>query len=58
MLGKMVYWVAVLVISLVLVVVLILFFEARDQSQVDERGAIIPGLSAEPRGGAARRRER
>lgn len=40
------YWVAVVAISLVLVVALILFFESRDQSQVDERGAVSPTLSA------------
>jgi hypothetical protein len=30
-----VYWVAVLAISIVLVVLLILFFESRDQADVD-----------------------
>jgi hypothetical protein len=34
-LGKLVYWAAVLAISAALVVVLILFFESRDQSRVD-----------------------
>jgi len=31
----MVYWLAVLVVSLALVVVLILFFESRDDSSLD-----------------------
>jgi hypothetical protein len=37
---KIVYWVAVLAISLALVVALILFFESRDQSSV-ESGALL-----------------
>lgn len=41
MLGKIFYWLAVLAISLVLVVALILFFEARDSSSLD-------GASSEP----------
>jgi hypothetical protein len=36
---KIVYWAAVLAISLVLLVLLVSFFESRDQSQVD-RGAL------------------
>jgi hypothetical protein len=36
---KIVYWVAVLAISFVLLVLLVSFFESRDQSQVD-RGAV------------------
>lgn len=41
---KIVYWVAVIVISLALVVALILFFESRDESQV---GAVrTPTLSS------------
>jgi cytochrome b subunit of formate dehydrogenase len=39
-LGKLVYWVAVIAISLALVVGLILFFESRDQSSV-ESGALL-----------------
>jgi hypothetical protein len=35
MLLKIVYWLAVLVISLVLVIALIVFLEHRDQSSVD-----------------------
>lgn len=37
---KVVYWLAVVAISLVLVVALILFFESRDQSSV-ESGALL-----------------
>jgi hypothetical protein len=39
-LGKLVYWLAVIAISLALVVALILFFESRDQSSV-ESGALL-----------------
>ena len=35
MLLKLLYWLAVLAISLALVVALILFFESRDQSSVE-----------------------
>jgi hypothetical protein len=35
MVGKFVYWVAVLAISLALVVALILFFESRDDSSLE-----------------------
>ncbi len=35
MVGKIVYWLAVLAISLALVVALILFFESRDDSSVE-----------------------
>ncbi len=38
---KVVYWLAVLVISLALVVALVLFFESRDQSEIDDSGARI-----------------
>jgi len=38
------YWVAVLAVSLALVVVLLLFFEARDASQLRE-GAAAPGTA-------------
>jgi hypothetical protein len=40
--GRIVYWLAVLAISLALVIGLILFFESRDQSQVEEGGAAPP----------------
>jgi hypothetical protein len=38
-LGKILYWLAVLAISVVLLIVLVLFFESKDTSQVDH-GAI------------------
>ena len=38
------YWLAVLAVSLALVVVLLLFFEARDASQLRE-GAAAPGAA-------------
>ena len=37
---KVIYWVAVVAISLALVVGLILFFESRDQSSVDSNAAV------------------
>ncbi len=40
MVGKFVYWLAVLAISLALVVALILFFESRDDSSLE--GAAVP----------------
>jgi hypothetical protein len=43
-LGKVVYWLAVVAISLALVIGLILFFESRDQSSV-ESGALLLGLT-------------
>jgi hypothetical protein len=43
-LGKVLYWVAVLAISLVLLVVLVLFFESRDDSQLD--GSTLPSAPA------------
>jgi hypothetical protein len=39
-LGKFLYWLAVIAISLALVVGLILFFESRDQSSV-ESGVLL-----------------
>ena len=38
-LGKILYWLAVLVISIILLIALVMFFEARDESQV-ENGAV------------------
>jgi hypothetical protein len=43
MLLKILYWVAVLAISLALVIGLILFFESRDQSSIE--GAARPSLT-------------
>ena len=34
-LGKILYWAAVLAISIALLIALVLFFESRDSSQVD-----------------------
>jgi hypothetical protein len=34
-LGKVIYWLAVLAISVVLLIVLVLFFESRDESEVE-----------------------
>ncbi len=42
---KLLYWLAVLAISLALVIGLILFFESRDQSSV-ESGALGPPLTS------------
>ena len=46
---KSLYWLAVLVISLALLVLLVLFFESRDNSNLDDRdssGAGTPALAA------------
>jgi hypothetical protein len=40
-LGKILYWVAVLAISIALLIVLVLFFESRDSSQVH---SVVPPL--------------
>ena len=45
MLGKVVYWLAVVAISLALVVLLVLFFESRDESQVENGAAPIERVS-------------
>ncbi len=36
---RVLYWLAVLVVSLALLVALILFFESRDESELDSRSA-------------------
>jgi hypothetical protein len=45
MLLKILYWLAVVAISLALVIGLILFFESRDQSSIEE-GALPPLTTA------------
>jgi hypothetical protein len=42
--GKVIYWLAVLAISLVLLVVLMTWFESRDASQVED--SALPQLVA------------
>lgn len=44
MLGKIVYWLAVIAVSVALVIGLILFFESRDQSQVGGASVVLPQL--------------
>ena len=39
MLLKVIYWLSVVLISLALLVALVLFFESRDDSSLDEGGA-------------------
>jgi hypothetical protein len=39
-LGKIVYWLAVLAVSIALLIALVLFFESRDESQVG--GGTVP----------------
>jgi hypothetical protein len=41
---KILYWLAVLVVSFVLLVLLVLFFESRDESQVEGSIVLPPGL--------------
>jgi hypothetical protein len=43
--GLVVYWLVVLAVSLALLVALVMFFEARDESQIDE-GARAGGHSS------------
>lgn len=45
-LGKIVYWLAVLAISLVLLVLLVKFFESRDDSGLDNDRSALPALHA------------
>jgi hypothetical protein len=45
-LGKILYWTAVLAISIVLLIVLVLFFESRDSSQVDNGAVLLGALAA------------
>jgi hypothetical protein len=41
---KVVYWVAVLAVSLVIVFLLVLLFESLDDAGVDEGGVLLPLL--------------
>lgn len=41
MLLKVLYWLSVVAISLALLVALVLFFESRDESSLDEGGARV-----------------
>jgi hypothetical protein len=43
MLFRILYWIAVVAISLALVIALILFFESRDQSSIE--GSALPALT-------------
>jgi hypothetical protein len=43
--GRIVYWLVVIAISLALLVLLVRFFESRDESEVDN-GAAIPAALA------------
>jgi len=45
-LSKIIYWVAVLAVSIALVIALILWFESQDESRVEGSSA-APGVSAE-----------
>lgn len=48
MLKKVLYWVAVVVLSLALVVSLILFFESRDDSSLDDARATPMAAALNP----------
>lgn len=41
-LGKVLYWLAVVVISVALLVALVLFFESRDDSRVEDSHSGLP----------------
>ena len=45
-LGKIIYWLAVLAVSVVLLVLLVRFFESRDESELDEARAAVPSLAS------------
>ena len=49
LLGNILYWLAVLVISLALLVGLVLFFESRDSSEL-EGALLLPPLAGRARG--------
>lgn len=44
--GKIIYWLAVLAVSIVLLILLVRFFESRDASQVEGAGAVTPAQVA------------
>jgi hypothetical protein len=44
LLRKVIYWLAVLAVSIVLLVLLVRFFESRDESQVEGGAAVPSGL--------------
>lgn len=44
-LGRIVYWLAVLAVSVVLLILLVKFFESRDESNVDSGAAAPPALA-------------
>ena len=51
---RILYWLAVLVVSLALLVALVLFIESRDPTSVEgSAGLLLGGLSARARGGRA-----
>ncbi len=56
LLQKVVYWLAVIVISVALLVLLVLFFEARDSSKLDKSQAPSPAgqVAQGPAGAPAR----
>ncbi len=45
-LGKILYWAAVLAVSIVLLVLLVRFFESRDESDLEGARAAVPVVSA------------
>jgi hypothetical protein len=44
-LGKVVYWLAVVAISVALVIVLVLWFESQDESRVETPSSVAPAFS-------------
>jgi hypothetical protein len=44
--GKVVYWLAVIAVSVALVIGLVLFFESRDAGSLNKRGSAVPTLRA------------
>lgn len=48
LLGKLLYWLAVLAISIVLLILLVRFFESRDASQVEGADVELPAPAITP----------
>lgn len=46
LLSKILYWMAVLAVSIVLLVLLVRFFESRDESELEGARAAPPALTA------------
>lgn len=55
-LGRVLYWIAVLAVSLGLVILLVLFFEARDDPELEQPAATLTAPAQKPISTLERRR--